>query len=77
MTEKTAQPLTTTPPSKAELASRLRALASHMLELSVQLDCFGDYSESMQHSNFLRGASCVVAGWPDSFVDDSDIPERP
>lgn len=76
MMEKTAQPLTNPPPSKAELASRLRVLASQMLELSVQLDCFGDYSESMQHSNFLRGASCVVAGWPDSFVDDSDIPEQ-
>lgn len=76
MTEKTAQPLTNPPPSKAELASRLRALAIHMLEVAVEMDYYGGFSEVAVHSRELQGAAGIALSWADAITADQDIPER-
>lgn len=76
MTEKTAQPLTNPPPSKAELASRLRVLASHMLETAVQMDYYGGFSEIAVHARELQGAAGIALSWADAITADQDIPER-
>ena len=77
MTEKMAQPLTNPPPSKAELASRLRVLAAHMLEVAVEMDYYGGFSEVAVHSRELQGAAGIALSWADAITADQDIPERP
>ena len=77
MTQTQAQQPTTTPPSKAELASRLRALAAHMLETAAQMDYYGGFSEVAVHARELQGAAGIALSWADSITVDQDIPERP
>ena len=79
MTQTQAQQPTTTPPSKAELASRLRALASHMLEMAVQMDYYGGFSpgEMAAFTEILHGAAVLTASWADAIIADQDIPEQP
>lgn len=77
MTQTQAQQPTTTPPSKAELASRLRALAIHMLEVSVEMDYYGGFSEVAVHSRELQGAAGIALSWADAVTADQDIPEQP
>lgn len=77
MTQTQAQQPTTTPPSKAELASRLRALAIHMLEVAVEMDYYGGFSEVAVHSRELQGAAGLVLSWADAVTADQDIPEQP
>ncbi len=77
MTQTQAQQPTTTPPSKAELASRLRALAIHMLEVAVEMDYYGGFSEVAVHSRELQGAAGIALSWADAITADQDIPERP
>lgn len=76
MTQTQAQQPTTTPPSKAELASRLRALAIHMLEVAVEMDYYGGFSEVAVHSRELQGAAGIALSWADAITADQDIPER-
>ena len=76
MTQTLAQPLTTAPPSKSELASRLRVLAAHMLEMAVQMDYYGGFSEMALHGKELHGAACITASWADAIIADQDIPEQ-
>lgn len=52
--------MTQTPPSKAELASRLRAMASHMLEMAVQMDYYDGFSEMALHGKELHGAASTL-----------------
>ena len=77
MTTTQAQQPTTKPPSKAELASRLRALAIHMLEVSVDMDYYGGFSEVAVHARELQGASSIALSWADAITADQDIPEQP
>ena len=77
MTQTQAQQPTTTPPSKAELASRLRVLAAHMLETAVQMDYYGGFSEVAVHGKELRRAAGIALSWADAITADQDIPERP
>ena len=77
MTQTQAQQPTTTPPSKAELASRLRALAIHMLEVAVEMDYYGGFSEVAVHSRELQGAAGIALSWADAVTADQDIPEQP
>ncbi len=77
MTQTQAQQPTTTPPSKAELASRLRALAIHMLEVAVEMDYYGGFSEVAVHSRELQGAAGIALSWADAITADQDISERP
>lgn len=76
MTQTQAQQ-STTPPSKAELASSLRALAIHMLEVSVEMDYYGGFSEVAVHARELQGAASIALSWADAITADSDIPEHP
>lgn len=76
MTETTAQQPTTTPPSKSELASRLRVLAAHMLETALQMQYYGGFSEVALHGQELHGAACITASWADAIIADQDIPEH-
>ncbi len=77
MTQTQAQQPTQTPPSKSELASRLRVLATHMLEMAVQMDYYGGFSEMALHGKELHGAACITASWADAIIADQDIPEQP
>lgn len=77
MAQTQAQQPTTTPPSKAELASRLRALAIHMLEVAVEMDYYGGFSEVAVHSRELQGAAGIALSWADAITADQDIPEQP
>lgn len=77
MAQTQAQQATQTPPSKAELASRLRALAIHMLEVAVEMDYYGGFSEVAVHSRELQGAAGIALSWADAITADQDIPERP
>lgn len=77
MAQTQAQQATTTPPSKAELASRLRALAIHMLEVAVEMDYYGGFSEVAVHSRELQGAAGIALSWADAITADQDIPEQP
>lgn len=77
MTQTQAQQPTQTPPSKAELASRLRALAIHMLEVSVDMDYYGGFSEVALHAHELQGAASIALSWADAITADQDIPEQP
>ncbi len=77
MTTTQAQQPTTKPPSKAELASRLRVLAAHMLEVAVEMDYYGGFSEVAAHARELQGAAGIALSWADSITADPDIPEQP
>ena len=77
MAQTQAQQPTTTPPSKAELASRLRALVIHMLEVAVEMDYYGGFSEVAVHARELQGAAGIALSWADAITADQDIPERP
>ena len=77
MTQTQAQQPTTKPPSKAELASRLRVLAAHMLEVAVEMDYYGGFSEIAVHARELQGAAGIALSWADSITADPDIPEQP
>lgn len=77
MTTTQAQQPTTRTPSKTELASRLRALAVHMLEVAVEMDYYGGFSEIAVHAQELQGAACIATSWADAITADQDIPERP
>lgn len=76
MTQTQAQPLTTAPPSKSELASRLRVLAAHMLETALQMEYYGGFSEVALHGQELRGAAGIAFNWADAIIADQDIPEQ-
>lgn len=76
MAQTQTQQATQTPPSKAELASRLRALAIHMLEVAVEMDYYGGFSEVAVHSRELQGAAGIALSWADAITADQDIPER-
>ena len=76
MTQTLAQPPTTTPPSKSELASRLRVLAAHMLDVAVDMEYYGGFSEMALHGQELRGAACIATSWADSIIADQEIPEQ-
>lgn len=76
MAQTQAQQATQTPPSKAELASRLRALAIHMLEVAVEMDYYGGFSEVAVHSRELQGAAGIALSWADAITADQDTPER-
>lgn len=67
----------TTPPSKSELASRLRALATHMLDVAVDMEYYGGFSEMALHGQELRGAAGIAASWADAIITDQDIPGHP
>lgn len=77
MTTTQAQQPTTKPPSKAELASRLRALAVHMLEVAVEMDYYGGFSEIAVHAHELQGAAGIATSWADAIIADQDVPEHP
>lgn len=76
MTQTLAQPLTTPPPSKSELASRLRVLAWHMLDVAVDMEYYGGFSEMALHGQELRGAAGIAVSWADAIIADQDIPEQ-
>lgn len=76
MTTTQAQQPTTKPPSKTELASRLRALAVHMLEVAVEMDYYGGFSEIAVHAQELQGAACIATSWADAIIADQDVPEH-
>lgn len=76
MTQTLAQPLTPPPPSKSELASRLRVLAAHMLETALQMEYYGGFSEMALHGQELRGAAGIAFNWADAIIADQDIPEQ-
>lgn len=77
MTQTQAQQPTQIPPSKAELASRLRVLAIHMLEVSVDMDYYGGFSAVALHARELQGAAGIALSWADAIIADQDIPETP
>ncbi|WP_205342219.1 hypothetical protein [Denitrificimonas caeni] len=76
MTQTQAQQPTTTP-SKAELASSLRALANQMRKVATEMDYYGGFSVVAQHGKELFGASCIALDWADAIAEDPDIAERP
>lgn len=77
MTQTQAIPPMPTPPSKAELASRLRALAVHMLDVSVDMEYYGGFHEVAVHAKELQGAACIATSWADAIIADKDVPEHP
>lgn len=63
-------------PTKAELASRLRALATHMLEVAVEMDYYGGFSEIALHARELHGAAHIADSWAAAIIADQDVPEK-
>lgn len=76
MTQTLDQQPTTTPPSKSELASRLRALATHMLDVAVEMEYYGGFSEIALHGQELCGAAGITLHWADAIIADQNIPEQ-
>ncbi len=53
---------TPTPPSRAEIAYRLRKLAAYMADLASEMDYF-KLSEIATHGLELAGASSIAVQW--------------
>jgi hypothetical protein len=53
------------PPTKAQIAARLRKLADEMDDISVDMDYYGGLAEWAQHGREIAGAGKIALEWAD------------
>lgn len=53
------------PPTKAQIAARLRKLADEMDDISVDMDYYGGLAEWAQHGREIAGAGKIAREWAD------------
>lgn len=51
------------PPSRLEIAARLRRLADEMDAIAVAMDYYGGFAEWAQHGREIAGAGAVARQW--------------
>lgn len=51
------------PPTKAQIAARLRKLADEMDDVSVDMDYYGGLAEWAQHGREIAGAGKIAREW--------------
>ncbi|HQU90279.1 MAG TPA: hypothetical protein PLC58_16990 [Denitromonas sp.] len=53
------------PPTKMQIAARLRALAAEMDDIAVAMDYYGGLAEWAQHGREIAGAGAIARQWGD------------
>ena len=53
------------PPTKAQIAARLRKLADEMDDISVDMDYYGGLAAWAQHGREIAGAGKIAREWAD------------
>jgi hypothetical protein len=57
--------VTDAPPTKAEIAARLRALSEEMAFIALAMDYYGGLAALAQHGKELAGAGVIAREWAD------------
>ena len=52
-----------TPPTKAEIAARLRALGTEMENIAVMMDYYGGFAPWSHHGREIAGAGRIAREW--------------
>ena len=53
------------PPSNAEIAARLRALANATETVAAEMDYYGGFAEWARHGREIAGAGAIFRQWAD------------
>jgi hypothetical protein len=59
------------PPTKAQIAARLRKLATEMDDIAVDMDYYGGLAEWAQHGREIAGAGKIARGWAEEIEADN------
>lgn len=60
------------PPTKAQIAARLRTLSAEMDDIAVAMDYYGGLSEWAQHGREIAGAGAIARQWADKIEASND-----
>lgn len=53
------------PPTKLEIAARLRGLAEQMIDVAAAMDYYGGFAGWAEHGPQLAGAGAIAQQWAD------------
>ncbi len=60
-------------PSKQEIAGRLKELSDTMIDIAIDMNCYGGLNEQWHmHACELYAASHIAFEWADGIINESD-----